>query len=146
MAYVFTIGYVFDVRVRVCALGRFRLSFLEKKLHRRFPAMGCYLALHVASTPVLLVLYYGQPRHWFTIFASTYYFYIYWAVYIASAVLLFFICIEVFRSALSSFSGLAEAGNVAFRWAALVSVIVSFSTLSFDAAAHLYHRRLSLIG
>ena len=33
------------------------------------------------------------------------YFYVYWAVYIASAVLLYFICIEVFRSALSAFPG-----------------------------------------
>jgi hypothetical protein len=33
------------------------------------------------------------------------YFFGYWAVYIASAVLLFFICMEVFRSALSAFPG-----------------------------------------
>ena len=59
------------------------------------------------------------------------YFYAYWAVYIASAVPLFFICIEVFRSALSAFTGLMKLGTVVFRWAALVSVIVTFSSISF---------------
>jgi hypothetical protein len=53
-------------------------------------------------------------------------------VYIASAVLLFFVCIEVFRSALSAFSGLQRLGTVVFRWAALVAVLVSLSTLSFE--------------
>ena len=60
------------------------------------------------------------------------YFYFYWAVYIASAVLLFFVCIEVFRSALSAFSGLQRLGTVVFRWAALASALISLSTISFD--------------
>ena len=52
-------------------------------------------------------------------------------MYIASAVLLFFVCMEVFRSALSAFPGLMKLGIVIFRWAILVSVIVTFSTISF---------------
>ena len=63
---------------------------------------------------------------------SAFYFYVYWAVYIASAVLLFFVCIEVFRSALSAFPGLLKFGIVIFRWAILASVIVSLSTISFE--------------
>jgi hypothetical protein len=47
-------------------------------------------------------------------------------------VLLLFICLEVFRSALSAFSGLKRLGIVVFRWAALVSVIVSLSVLPFE--------------
>jgi hypothetical protein len=47
-------------------------------------------------------------------------------------VLLFFVCIEVFRSALSAFSGLQRLGTVVFRWAALASVIVSLSTLTLE--------------
>jgi hypothetical protein len=109
------------------------LSFLFwiGKLHRRFPAMGAYLALRVASMPALLFLLYGQERHWFNGYSFDMYFYGYWAMYFASAVLLFFICIEVFRSALSGFSGLQRLGTVAFRWVALVSAVVSLSTLSF---------------
>jgi hypothetical protein len=106
--------------------------FWQKKLHRRFPAMGSYLALRVASTPPLLVLLYGQSRHWFNDYCFMVYFFCYWAVYIASAVILFLVCIEVFRSALSAFSGLAKLGTVIFRWAAFVSMLLSVSTVSFS--------------
>jgi hypothetical protein len=94
--------------------------------------MGGYVALHLASMPALLLLLHGQMFHWLTSFCTAAYFYFYWAVYIASAVLLFFVCIEVFRSALSAFSGLQRLGTVVFRWAALVAVLVSLSTLSFE--------------
>jgi hypothetical protein len=108
--------------------------FWQKKLHRRFRAMGVYLALHVVAMPILLFLFCGQARHWFNDYAFDMYFYCYWVVYIASAVLLFFVCIEVFRSALSAFSGLQRLGTVVFRWAALVSVILSLSTFSLESS------------
>ena len=105
--------------------------FWKKKLNGRFPAMGYYLALRVISTPTLLgaLWVFGQPwgRSYYPV-----YFFGYWAVYIASAVLLFMICMEVFRSALSAFSGLMKFGIVVFRWAAVASVLVSFSTVSFS--------------
>jgi hypothetical protein len=112
--------------------GAFAFLFWTRKLHRRFPAMGGYLSLHVAALPVLMALFYGQPRHWLNDSCFVLYYYVYWAVYLASAVLIFFVCIEVFRSALSAFSWLQRLGTVAFRWAALISVIVSLSTLSFQ--------------
>jgi len=115
----------------------FGLLFWARKLHLRFPAMGIYLALRVAAMPVLVFLLYGQPRHWLHDRCFYYYYFIYWAVYIASAVLLFLVCIEVFRSALSLFPGLQRLGTVAFRWVALVSVIVSLSTLTLDPSHNL---------
>jgi hypothetical protein len=111
--------------------------FWRRKLHRSFPAMGSYLALRVASTPFLLVLLYGQAQHWLNDYCFMAYFLCYWAVYIASAVLLFFVCIEVFRSALSAFPGLARLGTVIFRWAAFVSMVVSLSTVSFSRGSFL---------
>ena len=110
----------------------FGFLFWTRNLHRRFPAMGVYLALRVVSMPVFLIFFYGQTQQWFNGHSSNMYFYFYWAVYIASAVLLFFVCIEVFRSALSAFSGLQRLGTVVFRWAALASVLISLSTISFD--------------
>src|ERR1035437_744813 len=104
--------------------------FWKKDLQRRFPAMGPSLALRVVSTPVLLTILYLQSQPWGRLLFGVYFF-TFWAVYIASAVLLFYVCIEVFRSALSAFSGLTRLGIVAFRWAALVSLIVSFSTISY---------------
>src|SRR5580692_6040573 len=107
--------------------------FWRKGLQRRFPAMHTYLLLRVGSMPVLLSLLFLQAQTWARqdVFFPMY-FYGYWAVYIASAALLFFICIEVFRSALSSFSGLIKLGTVVFRWATLASLIVSVSTLPFS--------------
>jgi hypothetical protein len=116
----------------------FGYMFWTKKMHRRFPAMGGYLALHVASAPALAAILYVQSQPWGRSYFPVYFF-AYWAVYIVSAVLLFFICMEVFRSALSAFSGLLKLGTVIFRWAALVSVIVTVSTISFA------HRGILLI-
>jgi hypothetical protein len=113
--------------------------FWSKKLHRRFPAMGAYLALRIASMPPLVFFFYGQSRHWFNNLCFPIYFYLYYTVFIASAVLLFFICMEVFRSALSAFPGLMRFGIVIFRWAILASVIVSFSTINYS------HRGVLLI-
>jgi len=103
--------------------------FWTKGLQSRFPAMSFYLALRVGSMPVLLGLFHAQAQPWGHIFFPVY-FYAYWTVYIASAVSLYFICVEVFRSALSSFSGLIRLGSVVFRWAALASVIMSLIPLS----------------
>ena len=104
--------------------------FWKKKLNGRFPAMGMYLALRLISTPALLGAYwvYSQPwgRNYFPV-----YFFGFWGNYIASAVILFLICMEVFRSALSSLPGLLKFGLVIFRWAVLVSVIVTLSTITF---------------
>jgi hypothetical protein len=106
--------------------------FWTKKLHHRFPAMGGYLLLHVGSAPVLLFLLYGRSQQWFNGLCSPVYFYLYFAVYIASAVLLYFVCMEVFRSAIAVFPGLMKFGIVIFRWAVLASIIVSFSTISIS--------------
>lgn len=104
--------------------------FWNKKLQKRFPAMSTYLALRLVSTPLLLGALMMQSRpggDWF----YPVYFYGYYGVYIASAILLFFICLEIFRSALQAFSGLVRFGIVIFRWAAVVSVILSLTTVSF---------------
>lgn len=105
--------------------------FWNKSLHRRFPAMWSYLVLRVVSMPVLLILLFGQSRHWFNDYCYAMYFFAYWAVYLASAAMLFFVCIEVFRSAFAGFSSLMKVGTVAFRWAAVVSVIVSLASISY---------------
>lgn len=104
--------------------------FWIKKLHRRFPAMGAYLVLRAASTPVLLLFLIDGSLLGSKEQSRALYFFLYWAVYIASAVLLYFICMEVFRSALSELPGLMRLGTVVFRWVILASVIVSFSTIS----------------
>jgi hypothetical protein len=112
--------------------------FWKRQQFRRFPAMGSYLALRVISTPVLaLLLFEYQHTHFQNLGVA--YFYGYWGNYILSAGLLFFICIEIFRSALSAFSGLMRFGLIIFRWTVLVSVVVTVSTIP------LLHRGLGII-
>ncbi len=103
--------------------------FWKKGLQRRFPAMSTYLGLRVGSMPILMGFLYIQAQPWGSHYFPLY-FYAYWAVYIASAITLFFICMEVFGAALSSFSGLMRLGTVVFRWAALASLIVSLTSVT----------------
>jgi hypothetical protein len=107
--------------------------FWKKGFHRRFPAMSVYLALRLGSMPLLLSLLYlqAQPNGHQDVYFPVY-FYSYWAVYIASAATLFFVTLEIFRSVLSSFSGLLRLGTVVFRWATLVSLIASLGSVSYS--------------
>lgn len=104
--------------------------FWTKSLHRRFPAVGAYLVLHVLSVPVLFWDIFEIQWHPHVADYLTLYTYTYFATYIFSAILLFFICAEVFRSALAPFPGLSRIGMVLFRWAALISVLVSLTSIS----------------
>ena len=106
--------------------------FLRKGLHRRFPAMGYYILLRAISTPVLTLALYLTTKPWARDFhIGQIYYFGFFATYLASTVLLFFICIEVFRSALAAFPGIAKLAIVIFRWAAVVSMIVSLTSISY---------------
>lgn len=107
--------------------------FWRKNLQKRFPAMGWYLLLRAISAPVFLLLLFVQSQPWGKFWFAAYFF-TYWAVYLTSTALLFFVSLEVFRSALVGFSGLMRFGTVIFRWAAVVSIIISLSTITI---AHL---------
>jgi len=109
------------------------ILFRKKKLHQRFPMVNRYLVLHAISSPILLAILYVQTYSWARLWYAGYFFG-YYAVYIASSVLLFLGATEVFRSALAGFSGLMRFGSVIFRWVAAVSIIISVSTISI---AHL---------
>lgn len=111
--------------------------FWRRGLHRRYPAMGAYLALRLVSAPAFSLLLLGQSGRMvasadFQRTCAQVYFFAYWAVYLASAVILYFICLEIFRSALSAVPGLLKFGIVIFRWAVLVSIILTFSTVTFS--------------
>lgn len=110
--------------------------FWKKGLSRRFRAMGTYLAMRVVANPVLSLLLLGRSGRLvhtreFQIDCAQAYFFVFFAVYIASAILLYFICMEVFRNALTAMPGLQKLGVVIFRWAVLVSLIVTVSSVSF---------------
>jgi hypothetical protein len=106
--------------------------FWKKGLHRRFPATSAYLTLRAVLTLLLLAILkvqalpWGQSHHLLVL-----YFYGYFAMYAACAVLLYFICIEIFRSALAAFPAILKVAIVVFRWAAAVAVIVSLTSIPY---------------
>ena len=111
-------------------------AFWKKGLRHRFPAMGAYLLLRVASTPIFSLLLLAQTGQLGATppvmrLCAQVYFFSFWGVYVASATLLYFICVEIFRAALAWLPGLLKLGIVIFRWAAVVSLIVTFSSNSF---------------
>lgn len=116
----------------ICLWAALAFLFFRKGFHRRFHATTAYLVMHaVVGASLLGVLRlestrWGQDHHFGEI-----YFIGYFALYLASAILLFFICIEIFRSALSSFPSIAKLAIVIFRWAAVVSVIVSLTSITY---------------
>ncbi len=112
--------------------------FWKKGLQKRFPALNVYLLLRVCSMPVLLALLNIQAQPWGHQYFR-FYFFSSWAVYIASAIILFFVTLEIFRSVLSSFSGLMRLGTIVFRWVALVSAFASLGSVSYT------HPSLSLL-
>ena len=108
------------------------ILFWRKGLHCRFRAMSYYLALRAISTPVLMAVLYEESRPWgIDHHIGQIYSFGFFATYLAGTILLFFICIEVFRSALAAFPGIAKLAIVIFRWAAVVSMIVSLSSISY---------------
>lgn len=112
--------------------------FWSRKLQRRFPAMSVYLALRVISMPFQLAILWVQSEPWGKHFSLGYWF-AYWSVYIVSAIVVFFVCMEIFRTVLSGFTGLMRFSSVIFRWAAIASGVVTISNLSLG------HRGLVII-
>ena len=111
--------------------------FWKKGLYRRFPATSTYLVLRVVFTAFALAILrfaalpLGRSHH-HVIFL---YLYLYLAMYAASAVLLYLICIEVFRSALAAFPAIMKIGIVVFRWAAVVAAVVGITSMNHTNSA-----------
>ncbi|MBS1802127.1 MAG: hypothetical protein JST28_02110 [Acidobacteria bacterium] len=112
--------------------------FWKKGLKKRFRALNLYFLLRVSSLPILLALLLIQQQPWGHQYYP-YYFFASWGVYIVSAISLFFVTLEIFRSVLSSFSGLMRLGTIVFRWVALVSALASLTSISYE------HRTLALL-
>lgn len=108
------------------------ILFWSKGLHRRFRAMSYYLALRAVSTPLLMFALHAESQPWGRQFdAGQVYGFGFFATYLTSTVLLYFICLEIFRAALAAFPGITKLAIVIFRWAAAVSVIVSLTSVSY---------------
>jgi len=118
--------------VEVVLWAALAILFWSKGLQRRFPAMGFYLALRAIATPVLMLVLFEESKPWgLDHHLDQIYYFGFFGTYLAATVLLFFICIEVFQAALAAFPGIAKLAIVIFRWAAVVSMIVSLTSISY---------------
>ena len=104
--------------------------FWKRKMHRGFRSMHWYLLLRVCSAPLLFLLLAVSLRThslgWYMA-----YFLLFWPAYIASALLIYGVCVDIFRTALAPLPGLSRFGILMFRWIALVSFLVCLTTTSF---------------
>jgi len=107
--------------------------FCKRGFHRRFRATASYLVLRALSGAFLLTVLEFESSPWgFGHHLGMFYFFGYFGMYALSAVLLFFVCIEVFRSTLAAFPSISKLAIVIFRWAAIISVVVSLTSVSYQ--------------
>lgn len=100
------------------------IAFLKSGLARRLPATRNYLFLRIGST----ILLYGilEMHHLIAIAGTTQYqiyFYTYWTLYLAGAVLIFFVIREIYSELMRPVPHLRRLGMMAFRWAVAISCI-----------------------
>src|SRR5450432_649657 len=105
------------------------LAFFRSRDHLRFPALRTFLVLRLASVLTLTFLLwsgsrFGVDRH----AAYVAYFYSYWFCYLAGAVAIYFVIQEMFKHVMSPLPGISRLGLLAFRWAAIISLIVAVAS------------------
>ena len=119
------------------------ILLLRSQDRRRFRALSTYFILHITSFLVLLAVLHGsQLAHVSQVTAYKWYFYTYWPLYLAGAVSMFFVILELFKFALEPLPGLRRLGLVAFRWVACVSSIAALTVVTAPGLKG----RLRLIG
>ncbi|HKR82876.1 MAG TPA: hypothetical protein VJS37_01805 [Terriglobales bacterium] len=88
-----------------------------RKLHKDFPAFFLWIVVQVPVFCVQFPIYlYGLPRA---------YFYVYWTSTAVDLVLAFKIIYEIFLDVFKPYHALKDLGHALFKWAAVVTVLVS---------------------
>jgi hypothetical protein len=106
------------------------IALLKSREQRRFPALFAYVGLRLSSCVVLHLLL--QVRRVVAIDAATayaWYFYTYWATYVAGAVVVFLVIQEMFQTSMDPFPGLKWLGTISFRWVACISFVAASAAL-----------------
>src|SRR3984885_14031993 len=121
-----TILYAAEPILMVVAM----IALLRSREQRRFPALFAYVSLRLGSTVLLHLLL--QVRRVVAIDAATayaWYFYTYWATYVAGAVVVFLVIQEMFQSSMDPSPGLKWLGTISFRWVACISFVAASAAL-----------------
>ncbi|MGC8549416.1 MAG: hypothetical protein ACP5M4_06925 [Acidobacteriaceae bacterium] len=100
------------------------IAFFKAGLARRLPATRNYLFLRIGSTGLLYSIL--EMHHVIPIAGATQYhiyFYAYWSLYLAGAVMIFFVIREIYSELMRPVPHLRKLGMMAFRWAIAISCI-----------------------
>ncbi|QNI31010.1 hypothetical protein H7849_18120 [Alloacidobacterium dinghuense] len=119
------------------------LAFMRVRKHAALSAFGAFLGIRMASTLIML----GLSRAHISdspLLHSTY-FYTHWITYLAGCVALFFALQEIFINMMAPLPGLRHLGLAGFRWAAVVSLVLSLSSVVTLASASSIHDHLAAI-
>ena len=105
------------------------LIFLRPSLRTKYPWIFRYLCARAITGVIIEFLLYGpllaSPDAYTKIYFVTW-----WASFALSTTFLFLGCSDVYRQAMAPLPGLARVGSPVFRWAALVSLLITATTLS----------------
>jgi hypothetical protein len=119
---VLNVFYVAEPLLMAIAL----VALLSSKERRRFPALLAYFVLRLTSFAALAcVLHVRLVAHVATTTVYSWYFYTYWSLYLAGAIAIFFVILELFNFALEPLPGLKRLGSIAFRWVACLSFVAA---------------------
>jgi hypothetical protein len=103
--------------------------FFRSGLRKSYPWLFAYLGVRSVTAVIVEFLLYGpllaSPSLYYKIYFITH-----WTSYLISAVLLFLVCLDIYRQAMSPLPGLARMGTTVFRWAAIASILVTATSLT----------------
>jgi hypothetical protein len=103
-------------------------TLARNKAYRRLPAFGAYLACRLAVCAALLLLLYGQHFHRIEMhLAYRIYYPVFWVGYLVGAGLALLAVHEIFSHLMRPLPGLGRYGLMAFRWVALISVLIALA-------------------
>jgi len=114
-----------DILLSLAALA----AFSRPTVRRKFPWMFAYLSVRAITAVIISFLRFG-PLLASPEFYTKAYFVAFWASSVASAILLFMGCLDVYRQAMAPLQGLTRMGTTIFRWAAFASVLITATTLT----------------
>lgn len=105
------------------------IFFLKSGMSKCFPAMTTYLGLRAGSAVVLeIILNLHRVVSIDNALQYSLYFYTYWSFYTLGAIAIFFVIQEIFCHVTEPVPGIRRFGLLAFRWVAIISVIISLSS------------------
>ncbi len=122
------------------------IAFFRSGWARKYPAIASYLTIRGVTALVLECELWGwKPTVAVNIHFEVY-FYSFWIAYFSSAVAIFFVIHEIFKSAMQPVPGLRRLGLLAFRWVSVVSIVVSVGAVALPLAfAHSGANTLAII-